>query len=56
MCEVFINFLELCFDVVFVVVVLINKYYWFIDKIIEVLLDVLFNDSEKWNWVINNCI
>ncbi|AFZ61343.1 caspase family protein [Anabaena cylindrica FACHB-243] len=35
---------------------LIHKYNWFTDKITQALLDALPNDSEKWNWAINNCI
>jgi len=35
---------------------LINKYNWFTDKITQALLHALPNDSEKWNWAINNCI
>lgn len=35
---------------------LIYKNNWFTDKITQALLDALPNDSEKWDWAINNCI
>ena len=56
LCEALRNPPESRSDVAPAAATLINKHHWFTDKITEALLDALPNDSEKWNWAINNCI
>ncbi|MCL2936932.1 MAG: caspase family protein, partial [Trichodesmium sp. MAG_R02] len=56
LCEALRNPPESRPDVAPAAATLINKHHWFTDKITEALLDALPNDSEKWNWAINNCI
>ena len=56
LCEALRNPPESRPDVAPAAAALINKHHWFTDKITEALLDALPNDSEKWNWAINNCI